>query len=118
MVYIQRGECSKSLTHALHHPEQLRPARNFVLDNLEGVTGNSLYPSIGPRQALYVKKAFSKRAAVVSFCTALAVSVGLGVGIGFAKGDPRLGFAVGTGLLAVLAGIQCVLFWHISTASV
>lgn len=118
IVYIKRSECSESLTHAFHHPAQLRSASNFVLDHLEGIVGDNRLVWTVPREALCLRKVFSRKAAFVWFCIALALSAGTGVGTGLAKRDLNLAFAGGTGMLAILAVIQCVLFWQISAASV
>jgi uncharacterized membrane-anchored protein len=115
IVYIKHSECSEPLTHAFHHPEQLRLASNFVLDHLEGIVGDNRLAWTVPRQALCLGKVFSRTAAFVWFCIVLALSAGTGVGSGLAKRDLGLGFAVGTGMLAVLAALQGVLFWQIKS---
>jgi hypothetical protein len=117
-VYIEHSECSKPLTDAFHHPMQLRPASNFVLDHLEGIVGDDHLPWTEPRQALCLGKSFSRTAAFLWFCVALVSSAGTGIGVAFAKQDLGLGFAVGTGMLAVLAGLQVGLYWQISAATV
>jgi uncharacterized membrane-anchored protein len=117
-VYIEHTECSKPLTDAFHHPMQLRSASNFILDHLEGIVSDDHLPWTVPRQALYLGKSFSRAAAFFWFCVALVFSAGTGIGVGFAICDLRLGFAVGTGMLAVLAALQGALYWQISAATV
>ena len=118
IVYIKDSECSESLTHAFHHPAQLRSASNFVLDHLEGIVGDNRLAWTVPRQALCLRKVFSRKAAFVWFCIALALSAETGLGAGLAKRDLGLGFAVGTGMLAILAAIQYVLCWQMSAPNV
>lgn len=115
-VYIKHSERSESLTHAFHHPAQLQSANNFVLDHLEGIIDDHLAWSV-PKQALCLRRDFSWKAAFIWSCMALVLSTGIGVGAGLAKQYLGLGFAIGTGMLAVFAAIQCVLFWRVSVAS-
>ncbi|KAG9200273.1 hypothetical protein G6514_007486 [Epicoccum nigrum] len=117
-VYIEHSECNKPLTDAFHRPVQLRSASSFVLDHLKGIVGGDQLPWTVPRQALCLGKSFNGKAAFLWSCVALVLSAGAGVGVGLAIRDLRLGFAVGTGMLAVLAALQGALYWQISAATV
>jgi hypothetical protein len=117
-VYIEHSECNKPLTDAFHRPMQLRSASSFVLDHLKGIVGGDQLPWTVPRQALCLGKSFNGKAAFLWSCVALVSSAGAGVGVGLAIRDLRLGFAVGTGMLAVLAALQGALYWQISAATV
>lgn len=63
-------------------------------------------------------KIFKKTAAFIWFAVALVHCTGTAVGAGLAKRDLGFGIAVGTGMLAVLASVQGVLVWQISSARV
>ena len=97
---------------------QLRSASNFIFDHLEGIISDDHMPWSGTRQAICLGKGFSRTAAFLWFLVALVLSAGTGIGVGFAKQALGPGFAVGTGMLAVLEALQGALYWQISTATV
>ncbi|KAK4983983.1 hypothetical protein LTR50_006893 [Elasticomyces elasticus] len=111
-IYVKHSECSEPLTQAFHHPEQLRSAKNFVYSHLEGIIDSSRLAWAAPRQALYLRKSFGSKAAFIWFGNAFVLSTGAGIGAGLAKHDSGLSIAVGTGMLALLSAIQCLLIWH------
>ncbi|CAG9990627.1 unnamed protein product [Clonostachys byssicola] len=111
-VYVSQSEYSEALTKALYNPQLLHGANNFLVSNYEDLIQADDVLSAEPKRALCVKKVFYPRTAAVWFGLALFLSTAIGLTAGIVSHDLMLGFAAGTGSLAILGAIQGALVWQ------
>jgi hypothetical protein len=107
-VFVVGRKREIELTAAFHNPDLLSNARTFVKDNMRfeiGLVGGEL-----EKEVLLIGLSMNWVGILFLVLLNLLVCVGAGLIVGIATTDVNLGVAITSGVAAVVACVQAVLF--------